>query len=109
MAKYSVSKLLQNLAREERNALGKSIANVIVDLNEKITKDDLQSVKTERGLERSRDNYYATTYNNALQQDNNYASMYVEQYGHLQSLRPNGSDSNIIVFGDLSTTKLGSL
>ncbi len=91
---------------EKRRDMGLAIAGVINELNSVISREALQAIPTNRSLVRSRDDYYAAIYKTALEQDSDYAKTYRQTYEHLQTLRPNGSTSNIIVFGDFSSPNL---
>ncbi len=91
---------------EKRRDLGLAIAGVMNELNRVVNREDLQNISTSRLLVRSRDDYYAAIYQTALQQDGDYAKTYCQTYECLQKLRPNGSASNIIVFGDFSSPNL---
>lgn len=91
---------------EKRRNLGVTIAGVINELNRNVTKDELVAIPTKRGLVRGRDNYYSGIYETAKQQDTNYAAAYRKNYELLQQVRPNGSASNVIVFGDFSSPNL---
>lgn len=91
---------------EKRRDMGVAIAGVINELNSVINREALQAIPTNRSFVRSRDDYYAAIYQAALQQDGDYAKTYCQTYEHLQTLRPNGSASNIIVFGDFSSPNL---
>jgi aminoglycoside phosphotransferase (APT) family kinase protein len=102
LRKHSVAEL----PFEKRRNLGIAIAGVINELNANVTKDDLASIPTERTLVRNRDDYYAGIYETAQQQDTHYAAAYRENYELLQQARPNGSASNVIVFGDFSSPNL---
>lgn len=91
---------------EKRRDLGVAIACVLNDLNSNLTKDELASIPTKRSLVRNRDDYYAGVYETAKQHDTNYAAAYRKNYEQLQQVRPNGSASNVIVFGDFSSPNL---
>lgn len=38
-----------------------------------------------------------------LKQDTEFAAAYKENYGHVRQIRPGGSTSNVIVFGDFGS------
>lgn len=91
---------------EKRRDLGVAIGGVINDLNSNVPKDELAAIPTKRPLARNRDEYYAQIYETSLRQDGAYAAAYRDNYERLQKLRPNGSASNVIVFGDFSSPNL---
>ncbi|MEO6760904.1 MAG: aminoglycoside phosphotransferase family protein [Candidatus Saccharimonadales bacterium] len=91
---------------EKRRNLGVAVAGVINELNTNITQDDLASIPTKRSLIRNRDDYYAGIYETTKQQDTDHAAAYRKNYELLQQVRPNGSASNVIVFGDFSSPNL---
>ena len=91
---------------KKRRDLGVAIGGVMNELNRNITKDELASIPTKRPMIRNRDDYYAQIYETALQQDSDYATAYRGNYERLQQIRPNGSASNVIVFGDFSSPNL---
>ena len=91
---------------KKRRDLGVAVAGVINELNQCVTKDELAAIQPERSLVRSRDDYYAGIYETAKPQDTNYAAAYRKNYELLQQVRPDGSASNVIVFGDFSSPNL---
>ncbi|MBC7546322.1 aminoglycoside phosphotransferase family protein [Candidatus Saccharibacteria bacterium] len=91
---------------EKRRNLGIAVAGIINELNTNITKDDLAVISTRRSLIRNRDDYYAGIYETAKQQVTNYEAAYRKNYELLQQVRPGGSASNVIVFGDFSSPNL---
>lgn len=91
---------------EKRRNLGVAVAGIINELNTNITKDDLAGIPTKRSLIRNKDDYYAGIYETAKQQVTNYAAAYRKNYELLQQVRPGGSASNVIVFGDFSSPNL---
>lgn len=102
LSKHTVA----GLPFDKRRDLGVAIAGVLNELNANITKDELASIPSTRSLVRSRDDYYAGVYETAQQQDTNYAAVYCKNYELLQQVRPDGSASNVIVFGDFSSPNL---
>jgi aminoglycoside phosphotransferase (APT) family kinase protein len=98
--------VVAELPFEKRRDLGVAIAGVLNELNANVTKDELASIPTRRSLVRNRDDHYAGIYETAKQQNTNYAAAYCKNYELLQQVRPNGSASNVIVFGDFSSPNL---
>lgn len=94
------------LPYDKRKDLGIAIAGTINELNTQLTTDELAAIPTSRSLIRNRDDYYAGIYLTAQKLDDDYAAAYCKNYELLQALRPNGSASNVIVFGDFSTPNL---
>ncbi|HSX35361.1 MAG TPA: aminoglycoside phosphotransferase family protein [Patescibacteria group bacterium] len=91
---------------EKRRNLGVAIAGVINELNSSVTVDELRAIQPERSLIRNRDEYYAQVYETAQQQDTKFATAYRENYERVQQIRPGGSASNVIVFGDFGSPNL---
>jgi len=94
------------LPYDKRRDMGVAIAGVINDLNTNITPEEVTAIPSKRSFIRNRDDYYAGVYETAQGQDSTYADTYRKQYEGLQQLRPNGSASNVIVFGDFSSPNL---
>ncbi len=102
LSKHAVTEL----SYEQRRNLGIAIAGVINDLNSNIAPDQITSIPSKRPHTRSRDDYYAQVYETAIGQESAHAATYRSQYERLQQMRPAGSASNTIVFGDFSSPNL---
>jgi aminoglycoside phosphotransferase (APT) family kinase protein len=102
LSKQAVSEL----PFDKRHALGVAIGTVMNELNAKLSRDEIAKLSMTRPLARNSDDYYAATYETALIQDSRFAAVYRENYERLQLLRPQGSNSNIVVFGDFSPPNL---
>jgi aminoglycoside phosphotransferase (APT) family kinase protein len=94
------------LPYDKRRDMGVAIAGVINDLNTNITPEEVTAILSKRPFIRNRDDYYAGVYQTAQEQDGMYADTYRKKYQQLQQMRPDGSASNIIVFGDFSSPNL---
>ncbi len=94
------------LPYDKRRNMGVALAGVLNDLNANITQEEVVAIPSERSITRNRDEYYAQVYETAGNQQTGYASVYGSQYDQMQKMRPGGSASNIIVFGDLSSPNL---
>lgn len=113
---YNVLEFLQGkvLSKQEvtelpydaRRDMGVAIAGVINDLNINITPEEVTAIPSQRPFIRNRDDYYAGVYQAAQDQDGVYADTYRKKYQQLHQLRPDGSASNIVVFGDFSSPNL---
>jgi hypothetical protein len=90
----------------KRRDMGVVLAGVLNDLNSNITHEEVAAIPSKRPIIRNRDDYYAQVYETARGQDSTYAPIYRSQYELMQSMRPGGSASNVIVFGDLSSPNL---
>ena len=99
-------KAVTELSFEKRRSLGVAIAGVINELNSKINQEELLAIPTSRPFARNRDEFYAAVYHFAQQQKTKYAVAYCHNYDQMRALRPDGSSSNIIVFGDFSSPNL---
>jgi len=94
------------LPYDTRRDMGVAIAGVINDLNTNIKPEEVTTIPSKRPFIRNRDDYYTGVYTAAQGQDGTYAETYRKIYQRLQQMRPNGSVSNIIVFGDFSSPNL---
>lgn len=102
LAKHEVTKL----PFEKRRNLGVSLTGFLNELNSVVSVEEIAALQPGRSLVRNRDEYYAQVYETARLQDTKYALAYRQNYERVQQIRPNGSASNIIVFGDLSSPNL---
>lgn len=91
---------------KKRQELGVAIGGVINELNQKVSRGELNKIRGSRPLTRNRDSYYAAIYEIALHQNDSYSTIYRDNYERLQKLRPKGSGNDVIVFGDLSSPNL---
>lgn len=94
------------LPYDKRRDMGVTLAGVLNDLNTNLTREEVGAIPSKRPIIRNRDEYYAQVYETAGSQDGGYAALYRRQYELMQSMRPGGSASNIIVFGDLSSPNI---
>lgn len=98
------------LPYDKRRDMGIALAGVLNDLNRNVTPQEVAAISSKIGAKRpsirNRDDYYEQVHETAAGQENAYATIYRKQYERVQSMRPNGSASNIIVFGDLSSPNL---
>ncbi|HEX3568512.1 MAG TPA: aminoglycoside phosphotransferase family protein [Candidatus Saccharimonadales bacterium] len=102
LSKQAVTELPYDVRRD----MGVAIAGVINDLNTNITPEEVTAIPSKRPFIRNRDDYYAGVYQAALEQEGVYADTYRKIYQRLLQMRPDGSASNIIVFGDFSSPNL---
>jgi hypothetical protein len=102
LSKHAVTELPYDARRD----MGVAIAGVINDLNTNITPEEVTAIPSKRPFIRNRDDYYAGIYEIAQGQEGTYADTYLSKYQQLQQMRPDGSSSNVIVFGDFSSPNL---
>lgn len=104
--KVLTKQAVTELPYDTRRDMGIAIAGVINDLNTNLTTEEVTAIPSKRPYIRNRDDHYAGVYQTAQEQDNVYADAYRKQYQQLREMRPDGSASNIIVFGDFSSPNL---
>lgn len=102
LGKHEVTELPFDAKRD----LGVAIAGVLNELNTNITPEEVMAIPNNRSYIWDRDAYYAGINETAVTQVGNYAEQYQKQYQRLRQMRPDGSEKNVIVFGDFSSPNL---
>lgn len=94
------------LSYDDRSNLGNAIAMVVNGLNTTLRKEDLLNLRSADQLNSNRDDYYAAAYQTACQQDSQYAQLYCQTYERIQQLRPDGFNTDTIIFGDFNPANI---